>query len=282
MLPISVVVPTFDRWRLLPRALDSVRAQTSAPAEVIVIDDGSTDGTAERLRECYPEVRLLPQDNRGVSAARNAGIRAAGAPWIAFLDSDDAWDREKLAAQWAALTAPGESRRLVHTGEIWIRNGRRVNAGRRHRKRDGWVFEQSLELCAISPSAALVARSLLDEVGLFDESLPAAEDYDLWLRITCREPVLLVDRPLVVKHGGHGDQLSAAPALDRYRIRALARLLENAPLTPGQRRATLESLLARSEIYLQGVERRGRGDEARELRERRERWQAEARRLATA
>ncbi|MDX1630893.1 MAG: glycosyltransferase family A protein [Thermoanaerobaculia bacterium] len=270
-----MVIPTHDRRELLPRALESVLDQTRLPGEVLVVDDGSTDGTAELVRSRYPSVRLLTQENRGVSAARNAGIEASSFPWIAFLDSDDAWRPAKLERQLQALDREDRGRRIGHTDEIWIRNGRRVNPGRRHRKRGGRIFEQCLELCAMSPSSVILHRSLLEEVGSFDEDLPACEDYDLWLRITCREPVLLVEEPLVVKHGGHEDQLSRQPALDRYRIRALEKLLATAPLSRDQRRAALETILEKLEIYLAGAAKRGRHREVRSWTERRRRWAAE-------
>lgn len=246
------------------RAVASVLAQTRPPEEVIVVDDGSTDGTAGCLRAAFPGIEVLRLEGRGVSAARNHGIRDAESEWLAFLDSDDEWLEEKLEAQLSSLAAaPGH--RLCHTDEIWIRNGRRVNPRRRHAKRGGRIFRHCLPLCVISPSSALVHRSLLDEVGLFDESFPACEDYDLWLRICARSPVLFVDRPLLRKHGGHADQLSRTPALDRYRIRALAKLLDAGGLDPGDRRAAVATLEEKVRIYAAGARKRGRVGEVREL-----------------
>ena len=144
---VSVVIPTYNRRDTLARALDSVFAQTRTPFEVIVVDDGSNDGTSDWVREVYPEVRLLEQENQGVSAARNYGIREASGTWLAFLDSDDAWFPEKLASQVQALeTSPDH--RLCHTEEIWIRKGRRVNQMKKHRKSGGWIFERCLSYAA--------------------------------------------------------------------------------------------------------------------------------------
>ena len=263
---VSVVIPTYQRAALLPRALESVRRQTRVADEVIVVDDGSTDGTGELLRDRFPEVRYLRQENAGVSAARNLGIRAARGRWIALLDSDDAWRPAKLERQLAALTAAPENR-VCHTDELWIRDGRRVNPGRRHVKRGGRIFRHCLPLCAISPSAAMIRRDLFDEIGLFDEEMPACEDYDLWLRITAREPVLLVDEPLVEKHGGHPDQLSRTiEGLDRYRVRALARILDHGPLGPGDRAAAIAVLDEKCRIWADGAAARGRTEEAERYR----------------
>ncbi len=273
MTTVSAVIPTRDRARWVERAVASVLAQTRPPEEVIVVDDGSTDGTAECLRELFPQVRVISTENRGVSAARNRGIAAAASEWIAFLDSDDEWRPEKLEAQLEALAAePGC--RLCHSDEIWIRNGRRVNPRRHHEKRGGSIYRRCLPRCVISPSAALVARSLLVEVGLFDESLPACEDYDLWLRICVREPVAYVDRPLVVKHGGHDDQLSrTVPALDRYRIRALTKMLDSGVLAPEDRSATFDVLQAKIGVYSAGAAKRGRRSEVEELDRLRQRFE---------
>lgn len=254
---VSVVVPTHERAVLVERALASIEAQTRPAEEILVVDDGSSDGTAERLAERFPRVTVLGQPHRGVSAARNRGIRRARGEWIALLDSDDEWLEDKLEAQLAALGSSG--RLICHADEIWIRDGQRVNPGRRHAKRAGRIYRQCLELCAISPSAAVVHRTVFEHVGLFDESLPVCEDYDLWLRVTATHPVALVERPLVVKHGGHADQLSRSRwGLDRFRIRALERAWRELPLAAGDRRATLETLLEKIGIVAGGARKRGR------------------------
>ena len=203
---VSVIIPTFNRGALLARALESISVQTVPPREVIVIDDGSTDSSEQVVRRCSVDACYFRQPRAGVSAARNAGIRRARGTWLAFLDSDDQWLERKLEIQMAAL-ANEPSYKLCYTDEIWIRDGRRVNAGRRHRKVTGWMLRESLALCLISPSSVLVHRSVFDAVGRFDESLPACEDYDHWLRICSRWPVLLVNEPLITKYGGRADQL---------------------------------------------------------------------------
>jgi glycosyltransferase involved in cell wall biosynthesis len=263
-MTVSAVIPTHNRADLVLRALASVQAQTRPADEVIVVDDGSTDDTPRRVPEAFPGAVYLRQENRGVSVARNRGVAAASGDWIALLDSDDEWRPEKLERQCEALERdPGYH--LCHTDEIWIRDGRRVNPRRRHAKPKGRVFRECLPLCAISPSAALIRRSLLDELGGFDESLPACEDYDLWLRLCARHPVLLVDEPLVIKYGGHGDQLSRKHwGMDRFRIRALAKILESGELDPGDFEAARATLMEKADIVLQGLRKRNRDAEVRE------------------
>ncbi len=271
MTTVAAIIPTRDRAAWTKRAVESVKAQTRPPDELVVVDDGSTDGTAGHLRAAFPDVRVVREDGRGVSAARNRGIRETGSEWLAFLDSDDEWLPEKLEAQLAAL-AEEPGRLLCHCDEIWIRDGRRVNPRRRHAKRGGHIFQHCLPLCAISPSSAIVHRSLLDEVGSFDEELPACEDYDLWLRVCARHPVLYVDRKLVRRHGGHADQLSRTPAQDRYRIRALEKILASGELSDGDFTAAVATLERKIEIYAAGAAKRGRVDEVRELERLRDRF----------
>jgi glycosyltransferase involved in cell wall biosynthesis len=258
---ISIVIPTFNRKVLLNRALTSVFAQTYTDIEVIVVDDGSTDGTIEHITRHYPQVHLIQQAHHGVSHARNRGLRIARGEWIALLDSDDEWQADKLTRQMQALSAEPEYR-VCHTDEIWIRHGKRVNPMKKHRKPSGWVFDACLPLCAISPSSILLHRDVLDEVGLFDEILPACEDYDLWLRIAARYPVLLLPKPLVIKHGGHADQLSRQHwGMDRFRIYALIKLLYQRELTPSQYQAALHVLNDKLTIYIQGSRKRQKHDE---------------------
>jgi len=262
-LSFSVIVPTHNREHLLPRALNSIAAQTQTPLEVIVVDDGSTDDTIATLRREYPDVVLFEEPHRGVSAARNRGIHASRGDWIAFLDSDDEWRPEKLARQDAALVST-PTVLLCHTEEVWVRNGVRVNPKKKHAKRGGTIFEDCLPLCCMSPSSVVVHREVLEDVGVFDESLPACEDYDLWLRITSRYPVVFIDEPLVVKHGGHNDQLSRRYwGMDRFRITALEKLLGSDSLNDTQRAVAERVCAEKIDIYRTGAKKRGRHDEAR-------------------
>jgi glycosyltransferase involved in cell wall biosynthesis len=258
---VSVVIPTFNRNGMLKDAVDSVLDQEYGNTELIVVDDGSSDATVRTLSAYQDRLRLIRQKNCGVSAARNAGIRAAAGTLIALLDSDDLWLPGKLHAQVDYFEAHPEAL-ICQTEEIWIRNGVRVNPGKRHRKEAGDIFERSLELCLVSPSAVMMRKSILDEVGLFDERLPACEDYDLWLRIAWKHPVHLIDTPLIVKRGGHADQLSRMPELDKYRIRSICNLLDRGCLSPSQKEASVEMLKTKCAIYAQGCRKRGRAEDA--------------------
>jgi glycosyltransferase involved in cell wall biosynthesis len=258
---VSVVIPTYNRAWCLREAVDSVLSQDFRDFELIVVDDGSTDPTPQLLEGYGPTIRVLRQDNRGVSAARNAGIAAGRGALIAFLDSDDLWLPGKLERQVAFFDSQADAL-ICQTEELWVRNGRRVNSGQRHRKRGGMIFEPSLELCLVSPSAVMVHRELFERVGLFDEDLPACEDYDMWLRVSCRYPVHLIDSALIVKRGGHTDQLSRSWGLDRYRIAALLKLLDGGRLNLEQRRAAVRTLKCKCKVYAGGCRKRGRLAEA--------------------
>ena len=261
-MSIAVVIPTYNRARTLARAIDSVVAQSHKPEEIIVVDDGSDDCTRD-VAGGNERVTYLRQKNCGVSAARNVGIRASKSRWIAFLDDDDEWLPNKLQVQREQLAA--STKRICHTEEIWIRNGRRVNPMRKHAKYGGWIYQRCLPLCAMSPSSVLVDRELLEEVGLFDETLPACEDYDLWLRISAVEPVLFVREPLVRKYGGHADQLSRKfYGMDRFRICALEKMLESSVLGAADRAATVAQLVKKAAVYANGARKRGRIAEAAE------------------
>jgi glycosyltransferase involved in cell wall biosynthesis len=258
---VSVVIPTFNRAGMLQEAIDSVLDQKSKDFELIVVDDGSTDGTCHILNRYKQRLRAVYQPNQGVSAARNTGIRMARGPWIAFLDSDDLWLPEKLSVQVDFFQSYPEAL-ICQTEETWIRKKIRVNPGKRHQKRSGMIYEPSLELCLVSPSAVMIKKELFDLVGFFDEDLPACEDYDLWLRISARFPVHLIDRALIIKRGGHDDQLSKSPCLDKYRIQALEKMIQIGNLTEPQRLATRRVLAEKCRIYASGCEKRGRREEA--------------------
>ena len=208
------------------------------------------------------ELRVLRHPHRrGVAAARNTGVAAARGEWLAFLDSDDLWLPDKLARQISLLEGQPELL-ICQTDETWVRRGVRVNKPAAHRKVAGRIFLPSLARCMISPSAVMLHRRLLEDHGAFDETLPAAEDYDLWLRLTWRYEVGLVDEPLVIKRGGHPDQLSAQWGIDRFRIRALVKLLADPDLPEAYARAARRMLAAKCAIYAQGCHKRGRQTEA--------------------
>lgn len=261
MPSVSVIIPTYNRAHTIERAVTSVLGQRFRDFELIVVDDGSTDGTVQLdilKPRSHPLLRLVRfEKNGGVSRARNAGVRESTGIWIAFLDSDDEWRRDKLSAQ-VAWTEQHPEFRIVQTREVWIRNGTRVNPPLTHEKKHGWIFEQSLQRCMVTPSSVLMQRTLFDEAGGFNESLPVCEDYDLWLRITCSCPVGLVDRLLLTRYGGHGDQLSrSVEAIDRFRVQSMQNLLNSDRLTPEQRLLTRRMLARKAGFVAEGARKRG-------------------------
>lgn len=262
MIKVSVIIPTYNRAKKVCRAISSVLNQTYEDFELIVIDDGSDDHTRESVSRFKDNIVMINHSqNMGVSAARNSGIAIAGGKFIAFLDSDDQWMPEKLEVQIDFFREnPGAV--ACQTGEIWIRNGKRVNPKNRHLKPSGDIFEPSLELCLVSPSAVMLKRSLLDEVGLFDESFPVCEDYDLWLRISKKYPVYLIEKDLVMKEGGAPDQLSSSlKGMDKFRIKSMVKLLEEGELTEKQVVAVIKELEIKCRIYGEGCLKRGKTDE---------------------
>ena len=257
---ISVIIPTFNRAWTLKRAVDSALAQDYPHREIIVVDDGSTDGTRDLLAGYRDKIRVLVQENKGVSAARNLGIQESRGSFIALLDSDDAWETNKLSCQAAFFQSkPGAM--ICQTEEIWIRNGKRVNPKKKHKKPSGMIFEPSLKLCLVSPSAVMIRKQLFGQKGMFNEGFPVCEDYDLWLRISHDTPIYLIDTPLTVKTGGHGDQLSAAHSQDKYRIQSIQNLIESNVLSPNQEQAALNVFKEKCRIFANGCMKRGREKE---------------------
>ena len=260
-MDISVIIPTYNRRNTLPRAVESVLNQTYKPIEIIVVDDGSTDGTKEMFSEMYPLVRYIYQANSGVSSARNTGINSASGDWIALLDSDDEWLPDKLDRQVKLLQDNAEIR-FCHTNEIWIRNNVRINQKKKHQKYGGNIFNKCLDICRISPSSSLFHTSVIKDVGLFDESLDVCEDYDMWLRITAKYPVLFLDQPLIKKFGGHSDQLSRVlGGIEQYRIRSLEKILTSKSLSGSQFEAAKDMLIHKLQIYAKGLKKRDKNTE---------------------
>ena len=254
---ISVVIPTLNRINTLQRALDSVINQTYKPAEIIVVDNGSSDGTLKFLREQYPKITILTENKIGVSSARNKGIKKSINQWIALLDSDDAWHPRKLEIQTSMLDSALKEYNLIHTDEIWFRNDKHINQMKKHKKQGGYIFERCLSLCCISPSSVLFKKNILDKVGLFDESLPVCEDYDMWLKICSSEEVLFAQDKLTYKYGGHKDQLSKSYwGMDRFRIKSIENIIKNFDLTYKQKKQAKKELIKKLKIIINGAFKR--------------------------
>ena len=271
-MKISVVIPTFNRISLVARAIDSVLKQSLNPYEIIVVDDGSEDGTSEMIQNKYKSIKLIQQQNNGVSAARNNGIKHAKGDWIALLDSDDEWIEKKLENQVDRLIKTPEYD-FCHTNEIWIRNGVRVNQRKKHEKYGGYIFDKCLDICRISPSSVLFRKNILDHVGWFDDQLPVCEDYDLWLRITAEYRILFIDDPLIIKYGGHDDQLShGVEGIEFFRIKSLENLLERSELSTDNRILSIQMIIKKYNIYLNGLVKRKKQGEADQIKEKIKFW----------
>jgi glycosyltransferase involved in cell wall biosynthesis len=259
---VSVIIPTFNRVEYLPDALDSVYSQTHPVSEVIVVDDGSTDHTVEKLSPAYPSVQFLRQENQGVSSARNLGIAQASHPWIALLDSDDRWTPQKLERQVTHLSQ-NPSLRAVHTGEKWIRDGKEINIPASLDKSKEGLWERSLEKCIICPSSVLLHQSVFEKTGTFDPSLAICEDYDFWLRLLLTHEIGLIDEPLVHKYGGHPDQLSMSTwGLNRFRVQSLEKISTFKNINPRQKAQIYETIICKTELLVKGFIKHEKHQEA--------------------
>lgn len=266
MHPVSVIIPTYNRKQLLPRALNSIFRQSCRCGEIIVVDDGSKDGTDTYLQSLLSQsivpIKYLQQENKGPAAARNLGIAHATYQYITFLDSDDHWHPRKIEKQFRMME---ENRHYLisHTLEKWLRRGKHLNQKKRHIPQHGNIFQQCLELCAVGMSTVMVRKELFARVGTFEPSLRCCEDYDLWLRVSCKYPFLLVDEALTVKEGGREDQVSQhyRVGMDKLRIQAIEHLLERDLLDTRQVEQACKELVKKATIYGNGCVRHGRVEE---------------------
>ena len=283
MTEVSVIIPTYNREKFISECVQSVLAQTLPAREIIIVDDGSTDATYNILRDLgfnslstkKTVLRYFFQQNRGVSSARNLGIKEARSEYIALLDSDDLWLKSKLDRQVSAFQNDTQSSRLCHTDEIWIRNGVRVNQHKKHKKHGGNVFQSCLKLCCISPSSAMMHRSVFEDFGFFDEDLPACEDYDFWLRYSAKEDVNFIDEPLIIKKGGHSDQLSGAHwGVDRFRIYSIEKILKEPDLTLVQKTEAIHEVILKLEILINGSQKRQKFAYAENMLQKKQHWEA--------
>ncbi len=227
---VSLIIPAYNSRAYICRAIDSCLAQTYPHCEIVVVDDGSTDGTADLVRERYggiigDRIRIVEQANRGASGARNTGVREARGEFVHFCDSDDVLLPDKVQKSYARFVEFPESV-LVTTGATIIdtKTGRET-------PRLGFELPSGDIYCElligygnfVGTSTAMVRRLSVLDVGGFDESLPVAEDWDLWLRLAARWPFAAVNEPLMTYYdrasGLHSDEI----ALAEGRLRVIQR-----------------------------------------------------------
>ena len=273
MPKVSIIIPTFNRLPFLVEAIKSVQRQTYRDYELIIVDDGSTDGTKAYLESLtnesevlrprlsiyyQPPLRYVFQKNRGVSSARNNGILSSKGEFICFLDSDDQWHKTKLEKQMQVLESD-PTQVACYTDEKWILNGEHFNQHKKHRKYGGWIFEKALTLCIISPSSIILKREVIDTLGLFDEKFIVCEDYEYWLRLTAKHPVYFLDEKLIIKYGGHEDQLSRKYwGMDRHRVKALEKIISSGQLSTEQKALALAELKKKYHVLKLGAWKRRR------------------------
>lgn len=266
MIGISVIIPTYNREKLLRRALDSVAGQSYCCDEIVVVDDGSTDNSRSVVMEfkshCPVSLRYLFQENKGPAAARNLGIRESKCSVLAFLDSDDHWQKKKLELQYSSFAEHSDIM-ISHTNERWLRRGQHLNQKKKHQPGNGDVFKHCLQLCAVGMSTVMVRKELFEQVGFFNEKYRCCEDYDMWIRTSCRYPFLLVGHPLTVKEGGREDQVSYQYriGMDKLRIASILELVQRQCLSFEQKQMAYDELLKKCLVYGKGCLKHGKNEE---------------------
>ena len=240
MPKVSVVIPAFNCAAFLPETLESVFAQTYSDLEVIVVDDGSTDKTPSVIAPYSDRILYIRQQNKGLPAARNAGIRVARGELIALLDADDSWLAEKLAKQ-----LPRFSDREV--GIVYSDFSVKYFDGRfqpsylvnRPLASEGHILENYIQSRFLFPSTMVFRRECLEEYGNFDEEMLACEDIELFARICSRWKVALVNEPLVIRYEGSHNITSNQNKINRYTILALQKVLSKEPGLPDSTRKVI-------------------------------------------
>ncbi len=259
-IEISVIIPTFNRKELLYRSISSVLNQDHKPYEIIIVDNGSNDDTESMIKKKFESVQYFYYESKGVSRARNFGIRKSKGNWICFLDSDDEWKKNKIKIQTNYITE-NKNIKFVHTNEDWYRNGEYLNQKKKHIKLGGYIFENCLKICCISPSSVMIKKELFNTYGFFDESLEVCEDYEMWLRISSKEEIGFINKSLVNKYGGHNDQLSKKFwGMDRFRVISIEKLIKNQNLNDTHKFLAINHLVKKIKIILNGAKKRKNTD----------------------
>ena len=273
-LSISVIIPTLNRVNLLKRALRSVLNQTLPPDEIIVIDNGSTDDTKNMINDNFQNIKYYYLHDKGVSKARNLGIKNSNSEWLSFLDSDDEWHRKKLEKQINFIKYNSKCK-FVHSNEVWLRNGIHLNQLKKHKKKGGNIFKNCLKMCCISPSSVILKKNIFYDYGFFDESFKVCEDYEMWLRISAKEEICFLEDKLLIKHGGHKDQLSKKFwGMDRFRVYAIEKNLLNNNFSKYQNGLAKFFLLQKLEVIINGAKKRNNIETFEKFKKKYEYWKA--------
>jgi glycosyltransferase involved in cell wall biosynthesis len=229
---VSAVIATYESREYAPKAVESALSQSVAPLDVVVVDDGSTDGTVDALapyREC---IRYVRQDNRGQAAARNVGAAEAAGEWLAFLDADDAWEPERISTLLEFAGEREAASAYTTAARVMRADGSMSTTVLRCSSPDGVMTATDFldqDKGSINGSSVMVRREIFESAGGFDETLRSAEDVDLWLRLTRTGPIVMHPEPLLL-YRTHGKKISGNRLRDAQNwLRLLAKLEEERP-----------------------------------------------------
>ena len=252
MRTVSVVIPTHNLAAYLGEAIDSALGQSYKDLEIIVVDDGSTDDTETVVNRYRDKIVYLKQERRGVAAARNRGIRASHGEYVAFLDADDLWLPEKLEEQIPYLD---QDLRVGMVCSDWlvVSEAGAVGPSVLHRCKNagsGYMFREIVQASFILTSTVVVRRSSLDNAGLFDESFPTAEDLDLWLRISYRNNIALLRKPLVIKRNRNSNLSSDYRLASIFRVKLLQKALTSFTDLSAPDRRLVRNMLSKNYLGL--------------------------------
>lgn len=308
MARVTVVLPTFNKRENVAEALESVLTQTYTERDVVVVDDGSTDGTAvdlfarfgaqpraRQIVESMNPAAMKPfshafpsrgstivyhyQSNRGLSAARNRGILETRGRLLAFIEAEDLWDRRHLDTH-IRFRQDHPAAMVTCVGECPLKgNGRRHTAKSGLAQPTGWIFEQTLTASPLCTSAVLMSRRVIEECGVFDENLEACEDYDFWLRISPRYPIYGLEGAPIMRRSPRREPSARAWSAEKFRVYALEKSFQSGHLDGHQRLLVAEEIVRKCERLVDGY-RRTKSDERANFYERkRKRYSLEVRKL---
>lgn len=261
MSSVSVIIPVYNDVDTLPRALDSVLAQTRAADEIVVIDDGSTDHTPDIMQLRYPRVHYYYREHRGIGAALNTGIRKSRGNWIAFLDAGNEWLPDKLEQQ-LGHAQHDRGCRMVYGAERTIDEGGQTSFADTATGPQGMIFDHCLTRSAISLSTAMIHRSTLERLGGFDESPSVCSEYDLWLRLCSSYPVACIDAVVANNFDktGSGKPGPGANVLLQH-VRSLVNIIDSGTLTAPQETIAREVLTEKCSAIIADATRHKRWHE---------------------